>query len=345
MSAPRAESAVSQALESRVRRARVLARASRALESLVIGGAVATLVANSAAWSSPLASASAGLGPGLFVGAMFAGLAWRQLDWSWERTAAALDRALALEDALPAALRANSGGLGLREALSQRVLGAWRSSEVWRALMPRAWALALLALCVALWLLPAERAGSPSTPTARGAALAQAARALGQAARSEPEAWVRAEAEPLLRALEQWNQGAGSLEELRSRAEALAAALAERSLESPRNPGLAQALQQLRSQLGGSTPAGRAAPAGQGAGGDGASGAGPEYSQGVASGAGEGTMEDSGSSTASNRTAVAPPALPEAGLGDALPARWWPQRHDELIRRWSEIQEPSTTPR
>lgn len=343
MRAPRAESAVSQALESRVRRVRVLARASRALESLVIGGAVATLVASSAAWSSPLTSASAGLGPGLFVGALFAGLAWRHLDWSLERTAAALDRALALEDALPAALRANAGGLGLREALSQRVLGAWRSSEVWRALLPRAWALALLALCVALWLLPAERAGSPSAPAARGAALAQAARALGQAARSEPEAWVRAEAEPLVRALEQWTQGAGSLEELRSRAEALAATLAERSFESPRNQGLAQALQQLRSQLGGSTPAGRSAPAG--AGGDGASGAGSEYSQGVASGAGEGTMGDSGSSTASNRTAVAPPALPEAGLGDALPARWWPQRHDELIRRWSEIQEPSTTPR
>lgn len=355
----------SPALRSRVERARSLARLARGLESLAIGALVASVIAVSARFSSPWAEPESALGPGILVGLLLACLAFRHLDWSTLRTAQALDQALALQDALPAALQARQPGR-LHAALSARILQVWEHGPVLRCLLPRAWAGALLLLSVALWI-GVERPSSGGwgssrqrSPAGNAASLGKTAAGLAQqAARADLPAVLEApladlrqtlralalgelESAALVESAENLRKAMSGLEEpvLRQLLESLPAASA-RGAESGRPPEFSQPSQAGSSARG----EGRALPSGAAPGGATPVGeSGPESGRGVASSAGDGTMGDSRPAAASEPTDAPNSGRPEAGTGEAAPARWWPARHDELIRRWSETQAASPDP-
>jgi hypothetical protein len=300
------------------------------------------------------------------VGLLFSGLAFRHLDWSTLRTAQALDQALALQDALPAALQAREPSR-FQAALSARILQVWNHGPVLRCLLPRAWAGALLLLSTALWLgvdrpSPSGWGSAPRpSPAGHAAGLAKAAAGFAQqAARADLPDVLEAPLAELRRTLREVARGESAPAALHESAESLEQALRgleepvlrqlleslpRTSVRSPQQDGPHNLLQQplANSQARSEGLAQASGTAAYGAATRGA--AGPESGRGVASSAGDGTMGDYRPASASDPTDAPNSGKPEAGIGEAAPARWWPVRHDELIRRWSETQAASPDPK
>lgn len=309
-------------LERQVTRAWFVAQASRAVEAVCLGCSSSAAILLVGQWSAPQAQWSASLGPALCVGALIAGLALQRLSWSRARTAQELDRSLALSDALPAALVRNSA---FASALAQRVLQRWDHGKVWAALLPRPLLVAPLALALAAGM---ELSGE-AAPTLPGQVRARA----WQAA-AEQLATAGALADPEQQALRQDLEAAAAAEQRSelspSQARALLARLQERLGASPKlSPALAALTQHY--PAGGASAA---APLGQGR----------EGSEvGLSSGAGDGTMGDSTSTGASAGQDPASPSR-DAALPTAPISRWWPQRRDDLIQRWTAAQKTTVRP-